>query len=437
MTHIFVSYSSKNRAIVQDICRILAENDVSMWVDFLNIQIGEHWNKKIADALDECHSGVLFLSKDAIESNECVAEYRKILEKKKPLYVVRLEDVEIPYPLNAIQVLDFFPNIENGMRKLLEIIKKANPTKYVDSFAEAEIKNVRKNETAITSVGDILVEYYSILNERIKARDNFGLPTGFRDFDTILNGFQRQQLILVGACPDVGLSSFLFSLCSNVNRFCRLALFSLQLEKIDTLERIISMETGIPTSKLSSGRITEDEAKRFVEVVNRIDDYDFFLHDIHSSELNQMIVEIKDIKETYGLDLVFIDYLQLIISEGDFPDKDKIRFVISSLKKLARRLNISIVIGMQLPKSIEKRANKKPILKDIDDIADIKHLCDVIAFVYREEIYDEATEFPNQADVIIAKHRNGPTGTVSLYFEKSLTKFMDASVHRVDLSGLE
>ncbi|MEO1165773.1 MAG: DnaB-like helicase C-terminal domain-containing protein, partial [Chloroflexota bacterium] len=115
----------------------------------------------------------------------------------------------------------------------------------------------------------------------------------------------------------------------------------------------------------------------------------------------------------------------------------EISFISRNLKELARELKVPLISAAQLSRAVEQRQDKRPVLSDLRESGSIEQDADIVMFLYRDEVYNEATEFPNQADVIVAKHRNGPTGVVSLYFEKSLTKFMDASVHRVDLSDLE
>jgi len=152
-----------------------------------------------------------------------------------------------------------------------------------------------------------------------------------------------------------------------------------------------------------------------------------------------MRTKVRRLKHEYGLDLIIVDYMQLMNAGGTFENNrvQEISLISRSLKEMAREMNVPLISAAQLSRAVEQRQDKRPVLSDLRESGSIEQDSDIVMFLYRDEIYNEATEFPNQADVIVAKHRNGPTGTVSLYFEKSLTKFMDASVHRVDLSGLE
>lgn len=235
-------------------------------------------------------------------------------------------------------------------------------------------------------------------------------------------------------------TSWLLTTAMNVARFGgRVAIFTMEMGVEQMTQRMMAMETGINVQKLRLARLNPQEAARFTEAVGRISGHHIFIDDSPAISPMEMRTKCRRLKHEYGLDLVIVDYMQLMNAGGSYENNrvQEISFISRNLKELARELNVPLISAAQLSRAVEQRQDKRPVLSDLRESGSIEQDADIVMFLYRDEVYNEATEFPNQADVIVSKHRNGPTGTVSLYFEKSLTKFMDASVHRVDLSDLE
>jgi replicative DNA helicase len=235
-------------------------------------------------------------------------------------------------------------------------------------------------------------------------------------------------------------TSWLLTTAMNTARFgARVAIFTMEMGVEQIIQRMVAMETGINVQKLRLAKLSPQEASRFTEAIGRISNYHIFIDDSPAISPMEMRTKVRRLKHEYGLDLIIVDYMQLMNAGGTFENNrvQEISLISRSLKEMARELNVPLISAAQLSRAVEQRQDKRPVLSDLRESGSIEQDSDIVMFLYRDEIYNEATEFPNQADVIVAKHRNGPTGTVSLYFEKSLTKFMDASVHRVDLSGLE
>jgi replicative DNA helicase len=380
-------------------------------------------------------------------------------------------------------------------------------------------------------------------------------------------------------------TSWLLTTAMNTARFgARVAIFTMEMGVEQLIQRMVAMETGINVQKLRLAKLSPQEASRFTEAIGRISNYHIFIDDSPAISPMEMRTKARRLKHEYGLDLIIVDYMQLMNAGGSFENNrvQEISLISRSLKEMAREMNVPLISAAQLSRAVEQRQDKRPVLSDLresgcltgeslvylpdcgysvpiaelmgqkgfnvmslntetwkaeiatvtnafctgvkpvyklttalgrsiratgnhkfltiegwkrlDELSiheglatpstdeakeliesfvywdavvsiepdgeeavydltvepnhnfiannviihnSIEQDSDIVMFLYRDEIYNEATEFPNQADVIVAKHRNGPTGTVSLYFEKSLTKFMDASVHRVDLSGLE
>ncbi|MEL6403024.1 MAG: replicative DNA helicase [Chloroflexota bacterium] len=235
-------------------------------------------------------------------------------------------------------------------------------------------------------------------------------------------------------------TSWLLTTAMNVARFGgRVAIFTMEMGVEQMVQRMMAMETGINVQKLRLARLTPQEAARFTEAVGRISNHNIFIDDSPAISPMEMRTKCRRLKHEFGLDLVIVDYMQLMNAGGQYENNrvQEISFISRNLKELARELKVPLISAAQLSRAVEQRQDKRPVLSDLRESGSIEQDADIVMFLYRDEVYNEATEFPNQADVIVAKHRNGPTGVVSLYFEKSLTKFMDASVHRVDLSDLE
>jgi replicative DNA helicase len=311
--------------------------------------------------------------------------------------------------------------------------------------SEAESKLFTVTEAQVkrdfVPMWDALSDYYDRMEYMLQHRtEAVGLPTGYRDLDTLLGGFQKSDLLIIAARPGMGKTSWLLTTAMNTARFgARVAIFTMEMGVEQLIQRMVAMETGINVQKLRLAKLSPQEASRFTEAIGRISNYHIFIDDSPAISPMEMRTKVRRLKHEYGLDLIIVDYMQLMNAGGTFENNrvQEISLISRSLKEMARELNVPLISAAQLSRAVEQRQDKRPVLSDLRESGSIEQDSDIVMFLYRDEIYNEATEFPNQADVIVAKHRNGPTGTVSLYFEKSLTKFMDASVHRVDLSGLE
>lgn len=231
-------------------------------------------------------------------------------------------------------------------------------------------------------------------------------------------------------------TSFLLSAATNAARLGgRIAIFTMEMGSDQIVQRIVAMETGINTQKLRLGQLNQMEYARFVEAAGRIARFPIFIDDTPALSPIQMRTKCRRLQHEHGIDMVIVDYMQLMNAGGTYQNNrvQEISYISRALKELARELNVPIFSAAQLSRAVEQRQDKRPVLSDLRESGSIEQDSDIVIFLYRDVVYNEATEFPNQADLIVAKHRNGPTGTVSLYFDNTLTKFMDGAVRRVDL----
>jgi replicative DNA helicase len=200
--------------------------------------------------------------------------------------------------------------------------------------------------------------------------------------------------------------------------------------------RIISLESGINLQRLSQVELTAAEMGRFTEAIGRISSWPIYLYDKPSLSASQLRLHSTRLQHRCGIDAVFVDYAQLMTGKG-YDRRTEMGYVSRQAKEMAKDLNIPVVMLAQLNRNLESRKDKRPILSDLKESGDFEQDTDVVMFLHRDEVYNENTEFPNQADLMVAKNRHGPTGTISLYFERTQAKFMDGGVHRVNLADLE
>lgn len=234
-------------------------------------------------------------------------------------------------------------------------------------------------------------------------------------------------------------TSFLLSVALNAAKLgARILIFTMEMGHEQLVQRFLSMETGINTQKLRTGQLLQQEWSRFVEATGRLGNLNVFIDDTPAMTPIQMRTKCRRIAHEYGLDLVIVDYMQLMSGGGSFENNrvQEISYISRSLKELARELNVPLFSAAQLSRAVEQRQDKRPQLSDLRESGSIEQDSDIVIFLYRDVVYNEATEFPSRADLLVSKHRNGPTGTISLHFEKSLTKFSDARTQTIDLSSL-
>jgi replicative DNA helicase len=297
-------------------------------------------------------------------------------------------------------------------------------------------KRLRKD---VVSIRTALSDYYDRI-EYLYSQDQpaLGVPTGFADLDQLLGGLQKSDLVIVAGRPGMGKTSWLLSVALNAARAnARVAIFSMEMSNEQIVQRLVSSETGINTHHLRLGRLDEREWALFVEATDKLSGLRVFLDDTPALSPLQMRSKCRRLYSEHGLDLVMVDYLQLMSSGTGYNDNrvQEISYISRSLKQVARELNVPVLAAAQLSRAVEQRQDKRPQLSDLRESGSIEQDSDVVLFIYRDEVYNEHTERPNQADIIVAKHRNGPTGNVALYFRKELTQFSNLRKTDVDLAG--
>ncbi|MBP8974362.1 MAG: replicative DNA helicase [Anaerolineae bacterium] len=297
----------------------------------------------------------------------------------------------------------------------------------------------RRLRQELVPIRTAVAEYYDRIEQLYNQQvESIGVPTGFTDLDDLLGGLQKSDLVIVAGRPGMGKTSWLLSAAHNAALTgARVAIFSMEMSNEQIVQRLISSETGINTHKLRLGQLKDREWALFVEAVGRLSKLNVFLDDTPALTPLQMRAKCRRLYSEHGLDLILVDYLQLMNAGVGFSDNrvQEISFISRNLKHIAREMNVPVVAAAQLSRAVEQRQDKHPQLSDLRESGSIEQDADVVMFIYREDVYNENTERKNQADIIVAKHRNGPTGSVALFFRKELTQFANLSKTGVDLTG--
>ncbi|MFL7790613.1 MAG: replicative DNA helicase, partial [Anaerolineae bacterium] len=289
----------------------------------------------------------------------------------------------------------------------------------------------------LSPVQDVIRRYYDRIEYLYAHRgEPLGIPTGFTDIDRLLGGFQRSDLVIIAARPSVGKTSLCLSMARNAARFGqRVAIFSLEMSAEQIVQRIVSAETGIDTQRLRLGDLREDEWPLFVQATGKLADLPIFIDDTPSISVLQLRTKARRLHAEHGLDLILLDYLQLM--SGDTHSENRVQevsYISRSLKAVARELDVPVVAASQLSRAVEQRTDKHPMLADLRESGSLEQDADVVMFIYRDELYHPETEQQNIADIMISKHRNGPTGVVQLFFRKRLAQFLDAETRQQPVS---
>jgi len=284
------------------------------------------------------------------------------------------------------------------------------------------------------SLAELLSSYMGRLDQLSQRRASIvGVPTGFADLDRLTGGLRRSDLIILAARPSLGKTSLALSLARNaaLQYGQRIGIFSLEMSQEQLTERLMAMETGINLQRLSTGNIEDHEWERIVTALGRLSDAQIRIDGTSVLSPIQMRSRARRWAVEHGLDLIIVDYLQLM-QPGDLTSKRKmenrvlvIDEISRNLKLLARELNIPILALAQLSRAVEARVSKVPQLSDLRESGSIEMNADIVMFIYRDEVYTPDSQRRGIADIIVAKQRNGPTGNFCLRFEPQTTRFRD------------
>lgn len=396
-------YADQNRWIFEAILQISQRGGAVDFVTLIDRLNGEGVIEKIG-------ASYIASLEEIVPSTKNIEEYCKIVSEKAALRDMILNFGNI--------IADCY----DGRRQLMEIIDEAQRYIYNLSMNKAKSEFISLKD----SVKPLIVKLSEIY-QRNEAMT--GVPTGFRELDELTNGFQPSDLILIAARPSMGKTALGLNIAQNAAILHKktVAFFSLEMSCDQLVMRIISSETKVDSVKIKKGNQSNSEWKKIIEFnsVAQESDIELYIDDTSGITPGEILSKLRKLKSTKGLDMVVIDYLQLMTTNARTENRQQeIASITRDLKAIAKELSIPVVTLSQLSRGPEARSDKRPILSDLRESGAIEQDADIVMFLYRPNYYDKATD-PTETDLIISKHRNGETKTIKLKFLAEFTKFDD------------
>ena len=278
----------------------------------------------------------------------------------------------------------------------------------------------------------VLGNYYDRIDQLSERPDEiFGVPTGLFDLDKILGGLQKSDLLIIAGRPGMGKTGFMLSVAKNAAQKHRkhVAIFSLEMSNEQLIQRLIAQETGIDTHRLRSGQLFDDEWSKFNQAIEVLSDTHIWLDDTPAITPLSLRTKCRRLHMEHQLDLIIVDYLQLMAGDTRTENRvQEVSYISRNLKVLARELNVPVLVGAQLSRAVEQRADKRPVLSDLRESGSLEQDSDIVMVIPRPDEKDLDNTRPSIAEIIISKHRNGPTHPgIELVFLNNLARFENAA----------
>lgn len=358
-------------------------------------------------------------------------------------YIVQLPD-KVPTTSNVEQYI----KIVEEKSMLRALIKTADelitlgydPTQEVEQVIDTAEKKIfqvmqKKNQKGYSSIKDILVDTFTQLEQLYNQKESItGVPTGFVDLDYRTSGLHNSDLILVAARPAMGKSAFALNIATNaaVRAKVPVAIFSLEMSKEQMTNRILCSEAMVDSAKVRTGKIDDDEWAKLAATSGELSEAGIYIDDTPGISIMEIRAKCRKMKLEKNIGLVVIDYLQLVqgSNKKGGSREQEIAEISRSLKILAKEIDVPVIALSQLSRAPEQRIDHRPMLSDLRESGSIEQDADIVMFLYRDDYYNEDTEKKNIAEVIIAKHRSGATGTVELLWLANYTKFANIERYR-------
>ncbi len=296
--------------------------------------------------------------------------------------------------------------------------------------AEKEVFDIReqtlKSKSGFQDIKSLLREAVESIEEMSQSDGSMtGLPTGFTDFDNKTSGLHRSDLIIVAGRPAMGKTTFAVNIAERaaIKENASVAIFSMEMSAVQLVMRMMSSLARINSRKLRSGELSDDEWPRVGQINHLLSHSKIFIDDTPALSPMEVRARCRRLKRQHGLDLIVIDYLQLMQIKGSENRVNEISEISRSLKGLAKELDVPVIALSQLNRSLEQRPNKRPVMSDLRESGAIEQDADLIIFIYRDEVYNEDSLHKGKAEIILGKHRHGSTGMVPLTFIGEFTRF--------------
>lgn len=321
----------------------------------------------------------------------------------------------------------------------LDLLRNAGEEQDVKGFvamAETAVSKLSDQTVPVREfigIKDALMQVWEEAEQRYNVRDInrgiTGIESGFTDLDKMTAGFQKNDLIIVAARPSVGKTAFALNIAQNVGVRAKetVAIFSLEMSAAQLVQRMICAEAQIDASRMRTGKFEGDDWERMAMAVGLLSEADIHIDDTPGITVNEIRAKCRRLKKEGKLGMIVIDYLQLIQGRGrsGANRQEEVSQISRTLKQIARELEVPVIALSQLSRGVEQRQDKRPMMSDLRESGAIEQDADIVAFLYRDDYYDKETEKKNIIEIIIAKQRNGPVGTVELVFMKNFNKFVN------------
>lgn len=358
-------------------------------------------------------------------------------------YIAELPD-KVPTTANVeqyIKIVEEKSVLRNLIKTANEIITLGyDQTQEVDGIIDGAEKKIfevmqKKNQKGYTPIKDILVETFTELEQLYNQKQRItGIPTGFSDLDFRTSGLHNSDLILVAARPAMGKSAFALNIATNaaVRAKVPVAIFSLEMSKEQMTSRILCSEAMVDSNKVRTGKIDDEEWSKLAAASGELSEANIYIDDTPGISIMEIRAKCRKMKIEKNIGLVVIDYLQLVQGSGKRGGsrEQEIAEISRSLKILAKEINVPVIALSQLSRAPEQRPDHRPMLSDLRESGSIEQDADIVIFLYRDDYYNEDSEKKNIAEVIMAKHRAGSTGTVELLWLGNYTKFANIDKYR-------
>lgn len=321
-------------------------------------------------------------------------------------------------------------------RKLINTASKLNELAFDEDeqvfnlldTAEQEIFSVSQGsiKKGFVSARSLLKETYERAADVDKNKESLlGIPSGYPDLDKLLGGFQPSDLIILAARPSVGKTALSLDIALNasVTTKKRVGYFSLEMSSQQLMDRLLSMQANVSFWDLRTGKLKDDAFERLADAMGELSESELYIDDTPGAHINDIRTKARRLQMENGVDMIVVDYLQLIRGGRLESRVQEVSDISMSLKSLAREINVPVVALSQLSRAVESRESKRPQLSDLRDSGSIEQDADVVMFIHREERYNPDTERKGIADIIVAKHRNGPVGDIELAFIQEQARF--------------
>lgn len=371
----------------------------------------------------------------------------RLKEKDVPAEIASLEFVRdlvaaVPTSANVKYYAQIVAD-KSVMRKLIKLNEEIANICYAGKESLEEVlekteKSVfellqKRNTSDFVPIKQVVLNALERIEKASKTKGTVtGIPTGFIDLDYKLSGLQPSDLILVAARPSMGKTAFVLNIAQYIafKKDKSVAIFSLEMSKEQLVNRLFSLESQVDAQAIRSGNMKDSDWEKLIEGAGIIGQSHLIIDDTPGISISELRSKCRKYKLEQGLDVVIIDYLQLMtgsVGKSSESRQQEISEISRSLKGLARELNVPVIALSQLSRAVESRPDKRPMLSDLRESGAIEQDADVVMFIYRDEYYNKDSEFKKQAEIIIAKQRNGPIGTVNLAWLGEYTKFANLS----------